>query len=246
MTLVPRFEQRPSPNHGERASGAMIDMIVLHYTGMPEAERALRWLCDPESAVSSHYFVYEDGLIAQLVDEERRAWHAGQSLWDGETDINSHSIGIEISNPGHEFGYLPFPEGQIDAVIALCRDILTRRAIPARRILAHSDVAPLRKSDPGELFPWDRLHREGIGVWVSPEPPAEEVVSQIGDKGGAVSELKRKLRAYGYGVDPGPEFTAETAAVVTAFQRHFRPVRVDGVADPSSVATLEKLIATVA
>ena len=242
MTSPPRFEHRPSPNHGERVNGGPIDMIVLHYTGMPEAERALRWLCDPESAVSCHYFVFEDGRIAQLVDEERRAWHAGTSFWAGETDINSRSIGIEISNPGHEFGYVPFPDVQVDAVIALCRDILTRHVIPPPRILAHCDVAPLRKADPGELFPWDRLHRAGIGTWLSPEAADRGPVLQIGDAGAAVEDLKRRLNAYGYGVEPGPEFTAQTAAVVTAFQRHFRPAQVDGVADPSVRKTLDRLL----
>ena len=243
MTSPPRFEHRPSPNHGERVNGGPIDMIVLHYTGMPEAERALRWLCDPESAVSCHYFIFDDGRVAQLVDEDRRAWHAGTSFWAGETDINSRSIGIEISNPGHEFGYVPFPDTQIDAVIALCRGILTRHNIPPARILAHSDIAPLRKADPGELFPWDRLHADGVGMWIPPEPIGKGPVLQIGDHGSEVERFKERLTACGYGVEPGPDFTAQTAAVVTAFQRHFRPAQVDGVADLSTVATLDKLVA---
>lgn len=242
MTSPPRFEHRPSPNHNERPTGGPIDILLLHYTGMPEAERALRWLCDPESAVSCHYFVFEDGRVAQLVDEERRAWHAGKSYWAGETDINSRSIGIEISNPGHEFGYVPYPDVQIDAVIALCRDIVTRRAIPAERVLAHSDIAPMRKADPGELFPWEQLNVAGVGFWVPPAPVVDGPVLQTGDAGDAVAELKARLGSYGYGLEPGPEYTRQTAAVVTAFQRHFRPANVDGVADASTVATLERLL----
>src|SRR5579871_1173463 len=127
---MPSIEQVPSPNFGRRADGKRIDTLILHYTGMPTAERALHWLCAPESSVSSHYFVFEDGRVAQLVDERERAWHAGKSFWAGETDINSCSIGIEIANPGHEFGYRPFPDRQIDAVIELCRDLGARHPIP--------------------------------------------------------------------------------------------------------------------
>ncbi len=155
--MTPRIEQRPSPNHDERAAGKPVDILLLHYTGMRSAEGALKWLTDPASRVSSHYFVDEDGRVAAMVAEGRRAWHAGKSFWAGETDINSRSIGIEIANPGHEFGYRPFPGAQTEAVIALCRDILARHPIPPERVLAHSDVAPLRKHDPGELFPWARL-----------------------------------------------------------------------------------------
>ena len=244
MTSPPRFEHCPSPNHGERAPGKPIDMIVFHYTGMPTAERALKWLCDPESGVSSHYFVFEDGRIAQLVEEERRAWHAGKSFWAGETDVNSLSIGIEIANPGHEFGYVPFPEAQIAAVVDLCRDILTRHAIPPERILAHSDVAPLRKEDPGELFPWERLHAAGIGHWVpAVEPLVDGPALQVGDAGEAAAGLRARLAVYGYSISHGPAFDPDTAAVVTAFQRHFRPVRIDGVADFSTIATLDRLLA---
>lgn len=218
-------------------------MIILHYTGMPSAERALKWLCDPESGVSSHYFVFEDGRVAQLVEEDRRAWHAGQSFWAGETDINSRSIGIEIANPGHEFGYVPFPDEQIAAVIGLCRDVLSRHPIPPERILAHSDVAPLRKEDPGELFPWDRLHAAGVGHWVPPAPIVAGSALQAGDRRDAVADFKAGLRRYGYGVGSQPDYDSDTASVVTAFQRHFRPAQVDGVADPSTAETLARLIA---
>jgi N-acetylmuramoyl-L-alanine amidase len=185
--------------------------------------------------------VFEDGRILRMVDESRRAWHAGKSLWAGETDINSRSVGIEITNPGHEFGYRPFPDPQVAAVIALCRDILSRHPIPPERVLAHSDVAPLRKDDPGELFPWDRLFASGVGHWVPPEPEAPGISFRLGERAPAVADLRRNLARYGYGLAEGEDFDDHTAAVVTAFQRHFRPSRVDGVADLSTVRTLARL-----
>jgi N-acetylmuramoyl-L-alanine amidase len=235
------IEHSPSPNHGERAPGKPVDMLILHYTGMISDERALKWLCDPESNVSSHYFVFEDGRIAQLVDESRRAWHAGQSFWAGETDINSRSIGIEVANPGHEFGYRAFPDAQIAALIVLCRDILTRQKVPPERVLAHSDVAPLRKDDPGELFPWTTLAKAGIGV----APVAETINGRetltIGERGEGVAAWRESLARYGYGIDPGNEFDSVTEAVTKAFQRHFRPARVDGIVDAETVAVLGAL-----
>jgi N-acetylmuramoyl-L-alanine amidase len=240
---MPPIERVPSPNFGQRAVGKHIDMVVLHYTGMASEVRALKWLSDPESSVSAHYFVFEDGHVVQLVDENARAWHAGKSFWAGETDINSRSVGIEIANPGHEFGYRSFPGAQIEAVIALCQDIVARHPIPPERVLAHSDVAPARKEDPGELFPWARLHQAGIGHFVEPEPVASGPVLNPGDRGEEVSTLKQRFRAYGYGLGEGSEFDDEMAAVLRAFQRHFRPQRVDGIADRSTVATLDRLIA---
>src|SRR3954451_4892394 len=151
----------PSPNHGDRDKGRQPDMIVLHYTGMPHVEGALARLCTAATEVSAHYVVQEDGRIVQCVPEARRAWHAGVSDWAGEDDINSCSIGIEIANRGHDWGYPDFPKRQIAAVITLCRTIVSRRGIPADRVLAHSDVAPSRKQDPGEKFPWQRLHESG-------------------------------------------------------------------------------------
>jgi N-acetylmuramoyl-L-alanine amidase len=242
MTLP--IDHRASPNHGERAAGKPVDMIILHYTGMPSAERAIAWLCDPESNVSSHYVVDENGGIVQLVDETRRAWHAGQSFWAGETDINSRSIGIELVNPGHEFGYRPFPDVQIAALVALCHDILLRHLVPPHHVLAHSDVAPFRKIDPGELFPWATLHAAGIGHWVSPEPLSEGANFKIGERGEGVNALRAALGAYGFHLAPGDEYDAATETIVSAFQRHFRPVRVDGVADASTVATLARLTRT--
>lgn len=237
-----RPEWMPSPNFGERLSGPT-DILVLHYTGMDSEGRALKWLRDPESSVSSHYFVFEDGRVAQLVEEEKRAWHAGRSHWQGETDINSRSIGIEIANPGHEYGYRAFPDGQIEAVIALCRDILARYPIPAERVLAHSDIAPLRKEDPGELFPWERFAAAGIGIFVPPAPITAGESLRIGDSGPAVTALKDRFRKVGYGLGEEAEFDVLTEAVVRAFQRRYRTERIDGVADSSTVATLDRLLA---
>ena len=230
-----------SPNFDARQGGAP-DMILLHYTGMPTAEEALARLCN-SAKVSAHYFVYEDGRILQLVPEVRRAWHAGEARWQGESDINSRSIGIEIVNPGHDFGYPDFPRLQIEAVIALCRDIMKRSGIRADRVLAHSDVAPLRKQDPGEKFPWELLHKKGVGHLVAQAPLTEGPVLKSGDRGEAVTMLQTMLARYGYGLPVTGEFDATTAAVVVAFQRHFRPARTDGIADASTVATLRDLLA---
>lgn len=243
MTAQPAYEQRPSPNHGERLAGKPVDILLLHYTGMQSEEGALAWLTSPQSQVSAHYFVGEDGRIVQMVDEGARAWHAGQSFWAGESDINSRSIGIEIANPGHEFGYRAFPLAQIAAVIALCRSVLARHPIPPERVLAHSDVAAARKEDPGELFPWGELHAAGIGHWVMPELVVAGPLLTRGDSGEAVANLKQRFRNYGYGLGSESVFDEETTAVVRAFQRHFRPALVDGVADASTVATLDRLVA---
>lgn len=243
MDYTKHIESRPSPNHGARIGGGPIDILLLHYTQMQSGEAALDWLCDPRSSVSSHYLIFEDGRIVGLVDEERRAHHAGVSVWAGETDINSRSIGIEIVNPGHEGGYRPFPGVQIDAVIALCHDIIARHRIPPERVLGHSDVAPLRKMDPGELFPWRRLHEVGIGHYTVPELLGGGPSLAVGAEGAAVKLLKKRFRQYGYGLVKTDIFDEEMVAVVTAFQRHFRPEKVDGVADMSTQKTLDRLLA---
>jgi N-acetylmuramoyl-L-alanine amidase len=238
-------EVTPSPNHNERSDGRPADMILLHYTGMADAESALTLLCAHGSKVSSHYFVFEDGRIVQMVAESRRAWHAGISEWAGETDINSRSIGIEIANPGHDHGYPDFPPRQIAAVTALCRSIQTRNNIAPLRILAHSDVAPARKQDPGEKFPWRTLYESGVGHWVKPAPIMNfGQVLAPGSRGEEVIALQKSLRDYGYGVEPNGDYDAKTVEVVTAFQRHFRPERVDGHADPSTRTTLQELLAS--
>lgn len=234
----------PSPNIEPRQAGFKPDLIVLHYTGMSSAAKAIDWLSRPESRVSAHYVVDLDGAITQMVAEEMRAWHAGVSVWRGETDINSLSIGIEIQNPGHEDGYHEFPLLQMQAVEALCRDIGTRHGVKPERVLAHSDIAPSRKIDPGEKFDWAWLAARGIGHWVGPvEIDAADQGLGCGASGPQVAELQGLLRDYGYGCADHGELDEPTRVVVKAFQRHFRPARVDGRIDRSTLVTLERLIA---
>ena len=205
------MKQAPSPNWDARPAGEPVDMLVLHYTGMQTAEAAIARLRDPVAHVSSHYVVDEDGAIWQLVDEAHRAFHAGVSFWRGHEGLNGRSIGIEIVNPGHEWGYRAFPAVQMAAVAGLCLGILGRHPIPACNVVGHSDVAPDRKQDPGELFDWAGLARQGIGVWPG-----------FGDA--PVADVGAALREIGYPV-------ADLATTVTAFQRRWRPGLVDGVAD---------------
>lgn len=235
-------ETLPSPNHGERI-GAVLDTLILHYTGMASGWVALEELCSPASGVSSHYVVFEDGRIWQLVPEARRAWHAGKGSWHGEADINSRSIGIEIVNSGHLGGLPPYPAPQIEAVIALCRDVAARHPILRERVLAHSDTAPERKKDPGEAFPWDRLAREGVGHHVSPAPIRSGRFYAMGDVGAPVEALQAMFALYGYAQPLTGIYDAHLSLVVTAFQRHFRQERVDGIADPSTITTLRDLLA---
>ncbi|MDE2383220.1 MAG: N-acetylmuramoyl-L-alanine amidase [Alphaproteobacteria bacterium] len=209
---------------------------------MSDAARACDWLCNPQSEVSCHYLVDEHGAITQMVAEEQRAWHAGLSSWHGREDINSISIGIEIHNPGHTLGYPDFPRHQLEHVAALCCDITRRHAIAPRHVLAHSDVAPGRKIDPGEKFDWALLHKLGVGHHVAPEPVGGGTFLQLGDAGDPVTALQGMLKLYGYGIEATGQYDQRTKLVVEAFQRHFRPARVDGVADVSTVATLHKLL----
>ncbi|MBZ9799492.1 N-acetylmuramoyl-L-alanine amidase [Mesorhizobium sp. ES1-4] len=241
----PSAEVRVSPNFGPRRDTLTPDMIVLHYTGMATGAGAEAWLCDPASDVSSHYLVHENGHIVQMVRESDRAWHAGQSSWFGRTDINSCSVGIEIVNPGHSLGYPGFPQRQINAVIGLCKSIAARHAIAAERVLAHSDVAPGRKIDPGEKFPWAALFKAGVGHLVPAAPVRRGAALKPGDRGVDVETLQSMLSLYGYGVDISGIFDDRTRSVVEAFQRHFRPRRVDGLADGSTMRTLQKLLASV-
>jgi N-acetylmuramoyl-L-alanine amidase len=231
--------EAPSPNFGPRK--APPDKIVLHYTGMPTGQAALDRLRDPEAKVSAHYLVEEDGRIFTLVAEERRAWHAGVGSWRGDTDINASSVGIEIVNPGHEFGYRPFPDAQIAAVIDLVGDIRTRWMIEDRNIIAHSDLAPERKDDPGELFPWKRLAQAGHGLWFEP-PSAPGLPLAEGEEGAAVFALQAGLTRLGYDLPPSGRFDAQTTAVVRAFQRHWVQTRFDGVADGETRARLIALL----
>jgi N-acetylmuramoyl-L-alanine amidase len=228
-----RILDHPSPNQDARPGG--VDMLILHYTGMTSGEEALARLCSVKAKVSAHYVIEEDGAIWRLVPEERRAWHAGVSSWAGRRDLNGTSIGVELVNPGHDNGYRAFPEVQMAALEALARDILARHPIPPRRVLGHSDVAPRRKTDPGELFDWPRLARAGIGIW----PVA------AGDPGAApdIAETQRLLAAIGYETPQTGTFDDETRAVVAAFQRHFHPSRCDGEADAETRARVAVLAA---
>lgn len=233
---------RVSPNFGPRRDGLVPDMIVLHYTGMESGQAAEEWLCNPQSEVSSHYLVHEDGRIVQMVREADRAWHAGRSSWRGATDINSCSVGIEITNPGHGNGYPEFPDAQIDAVIELCRGISARHHVAPERVLAHSDVAPGRKLDPGEKFPWHVLAAAGVGLYQPPSPVGGGRFMSVGDRGEPVEALQSMLGIFGYGIEITGLFDDRTRIVVEAFQRHFRRERVDGVADSSTIETLHRLL----
>jgi N-acetylmuramoyl-L-alanine amidase len=218
--------EAPSPNQDERPAGTPIDLLVLHYTGMRSGAEALARLRDPAARVSSHYLVEEDGAIFRLVPEDRRAWHAGISHWRGAEGLNGRSIGIEIVNPGHEWGYRPFPALQMAAVCDLCLDILGRHPIPAINIVAHSDIAPDRKQDPGEFFDWAGLAANGVGLW------PEEGAAPAGDAAAL-------LAAIGYRMDLPLDL------LLTAFQRHWRPERVDGVADAETLARLAGVAALI-
>ena len=236
----------PSANYGDRNKGRLPDMILLHYTGMPDVEGAIARLCTAGTDVSAHYIVLEDGRIVQCVPEAKRAWHAGVASWAGEEDINSCSIGVEIVNRGHDWGYPEYPLRQIAAVIALCRGIMLRRKVPSHRVLAHSDVAPARKKDPGEKFPWHSLANSGVGHWVQPAPVVRGESLKLGAAGDDVLGIQQALARYGYGIPTNGKYDAPTMEVVTAFQRHFRPARVDGVADHSTMTTLQSLLASLA
>lgn len=237
MTVV--FTERPSPNWNERREGACPDMVILHYTGMHSATSAIERLSNPGAKVSSHYVIDQAGRIIRLVDESRRAWHAGVSFWRGDTDINSRSIGIELVNRGHAHGYSEFPEMQMQALILLLEGICVRHRIPARHILAHSDVAPARKKDPGERFDWQRIWRAGFGVWVPPAPilsapaPARTESTTAG--------VQLALAEIGYGVKGSGRYDQPTVDAITAFQRHWRPSLVDGQTDASTLDTLARV-----
>ncbi len=232
---LPAIRERASPNHDCRGAAPRVDMLVLHYTGMATAAGALDRLCDPTARVSAHYLVEEDGAIWQLVPEARRAFHAGRSCWEGQRDLNAVSLGIEIVNPGHEWGYRRFPANQMSALERLCDDLLARYSIPPHRIVGHSDIAPDRKSDPGELFDWPRLARAGIGIWPQPAP------GLACGRGRGVGVVERvaalaDLAAIGYCID-----TPNEAVVVAAFQRRFRPERWDGRLDAETAQRIHEV-----
>ncbi len=215
---------RPSPNHGPRPSPGRVDLLILHYTGMTTAAAALDRLCDQASEVSAHYLVEEDGTVWQLVDEARRAWHAGRAFWAGATNINDRSIGIELANHGHEHGYRPFPEAQLAALETLAHAILARHRIAPERVLGHSDVAPERKQDPGELFPWERFAEAGIGLW-------PDFTKSGGGAAGDLLAAQYGLAGIGYHIRPSGRRDRATSAAIAAFQRHWRPANCDGTLD---------------
>ena len=236
----------PSPNFGERLKGLCPTHLILHYTAMDCGSKAVKWLCNPESQVSSHYLVDTDGTIVQMVSEKDRAWHAGVSYWRGETDINSCSIGIEIQNLGYSVEVQPeYPDVQMNAVEALCKDILSRHNILPEYVLGHSDIAFQRKSDPGAAFDWKRLFDIGVGHWVEPEPIKNDNGLKLGDTGSEVAALKQLMQDYGYGLEVNEMFDEATQNAVKAFQYHWRQERVDGIADISTVHTLEKLFRSI-
>jgi N-acetylmuramoyl-L-alanine amidase len=218
-----------STNFDERRHGAKPSLIILHYTGMPRARDALDRLCDPESKVSAHYMVEETGRLWPIVDEHHRAWHAGVSYWDGIVDVNSHSIGIEIVNPGHEHGYKAFPEKQIEAVIELCLGLISKYKIHPYQVLGHSDIAPGRKTDPGELFPWEKLAEEFVGLWAS---------SREMDFGAAKQLLNDKKVFHDYLVKYGYDPKMPTERVIPAFHQHFYPEKFKKGEDPNTVDLL--------
>ena len=225
---------RPSPTHDER--GVPVDMLILHYTGMRSAQEAIDRLRDPEAAVSSHYVVDEDGTVFRLVPEDRRAWHAGISFWRGHTALNARSVGIEIVNPGHEWGSRDFPVLQLAAVCDLSLEILARHPIPARNVIGHSDVAPDRKQDPGERFDWQSLAANGVGLW--PEDVPDLGTGGIVRDAASLWDVRRALRAIGYDVAPEGALDPALSLVLRAFQRHWRPEAVTGQADAGTLARL--------
>tara|TARA_B100000686_G_scaffold302682_1_gene338928 strand:+ start:593 stop:1336 length:744 start_codon:yes stop_codon:yes gene_type:complete len=240
----PRIVHRPSPNFDERAKGQAPKMLILHYTGMESNVEAINRLCDDRSFVSAHYVVEENGTCFQLVHEANRAWHAGESNWAGNDDINSCSIGIELCNPGHDWGYRKFPEQQMKSLISLSRDIIRRNSIASHLVLGHSDVAPRRKMDPGELFDWQRLAREGIGVWPNKfilsdkEVGPETILLDALD----IQRIQEKLGYLGYKITVTGKRDHETVAVAKAFQRHFRTNKIDGELDKEVESILDNLL----
>ena len=239
----------PSANFNDRKHA--VDMLVLHYTGMDSGDAALARMRDPASEVSAHYMVWEDGRITQLVGADKRAWHAGVSSWQGDDDLNSRSIGVEIVNGGHDVplpdGTLPpYPDAQIEALIAFCRHVLTEYAIPPSRIVAHSDIAPARKTDPGEHFPWSRLAKAGIGLWpqAGPENQGDESLLP-GDASETVRHAQSSLRTIGYGLEATGIYDDATRLTVTAFQRHWLPDTLTGHGDARTLARLRDVYAAV-
>lgn len=232
------FKTMKSPNYGHREGVDRPSLIILHYTGMQTARAALERLCDPAAQVSAHYFIDEDGKVKQLVEDQFRAWHAGKSCWRGQADINAHSLGIELVNPGHEFGYCEFPPVQIQALDELCQRLMKKYKISPGNVLAHSDVAPSRKTDPGEFFPWAALAAEGIGIWPHPNDIDRQAATDL-----AADHIHIHQLLIEFGYDPEASFEQ----LVTAFHRHFYPEKFrkgsnPAIPDNDSIARLLSLI----
>ena len=240
MTIKSLIKFIPSPNFDARVGEGKPDMLLMHYTGMKTGEEALARLCDPTSKVASHYIIFEDGKTIQMVEEGSRAWHAGLAFWQGERDINSASIGIEIVNKGYEFGYEDFPPAQISSVIELSKDIIARHKISPERVLGHSDVAPMRKTDPGEKFPWEKLANEGIGIW----PNVIKSSVQKSSPGSDIILLQERLANLGYESGERGVYCDVTIANVKAFQRHWRQHGISGLVDIETQNILEVLSRT--
>ncbi|NVJ97841.1 MAG: N-acetylmuramoyl-L-alanine amidase [Alphaproteobacteria bacterium] len=239
--MTPEINHSPSPNWDERPEGCTIDAVIIHYTGMESGEAALDRLCDPDAKVSAHYLIEEDGRLFQMVPEDKRAWHAGVSHWAGRDNLNHTSIGIELVNPGHEFGYRDFSKAQIDTLLAMLKGIASRHSILPSRYLGHSDIAPDRKTDPGERFPWERLAREGFGVWSGVDGRDASPIAQKGDKGPIINKLNKQLGIVGYHVSDTDCFDCSTEYVIRAFQAHWRPETVSGIFDAGTAARLEDI-----
>lgn len=235
------YHEHPSPNFNQRPAGDSAQILVLHYTGMLSMQAALDRMCDPKVEVSAHYMVDEDGSVYRLVNEKERAWHAGLSFWRGRERINDISIGIEIVNPGHEHGYRPFPSVQMDSVIKLSKEIIRRHNIKPYNVVGHSDIAPDRKEDPGELFDWKGLAAYNIGLWADSKNDYS-ILCQKGERSEAVIDIQNKLSQYGYGIKPDGIFGTQTQKVVIAFQRHFCPVSINGEWNKMCQERLEYLL----
>lgn len=226
--------QQPSPNFNERGDENYPDLLILHYTGMTSGPEALERLIDENAKppVSAHYLVMEGGAVIQMVDEDKRAWHAGVSDWEGVTDNNARSVGVEIVNPGHEFGYSPFPIEQMKSVLDLAKAIIQRHNIKPWHVIGHSDVAPSRKQDPGELFDWAMLAENGVGLWPEKSTNDEKILLKVGDSGLGVDDLRKRLKTYGYGpldeLQTSDDFDVDLENIVVAFQRHFLQDKLDG------------------
>ena len=225
MSLTPA--EFSSPNFNDRPKDIVPNILVIHYTGMKSLDQALQRLTSSDSQVSAHYLISQQGEVFKLVSEEKRAWHAGISYWRGKTDINSYSIGIELENPGHEFGYTKFPKGQMAVLTELCIEIINKYLISPENIVGHSDIAPRRKKDPGELFDWRSLAKNGVGLW--PEPALDMVTAE---------PFEKSLNNFGYEV-------VDLRSTITAFQRHYLPDTVSGISDSNTQKTLATLMALV-